>query len=76
MARQPPKYELLPENTTRKMLTMFDGERTGWVQVGSQKWLFPYRYIEQGVEFYNFKVRPDDTWVLSHPRSGERIICI
>ncbi|XP_032675693.1 sulfotransferase 1C4-like [Odontomachus brunneus] len=70
MARQSPKYEFLPEKMTRKMLTMFDGERTGWVQVSSQKWFFPYRYVEQGAEFYNFKIRPDDTWVLSYPRSG------
>lgn len=64
------KYELLDVEKTKKMLKMFHGERTGWVQVGEKKYFFPNRYIEQGEGFYNFKVRPDDTWVLSYPRSG------
>lgn len=71
MVRQPPKYELLSKEKTKEMLEKFEGERTGWVLVGPQKWFFPYRYIEQGAGFYNFEVRPDDTWVLSYPRSGE-----
>jgi len=44
-----------------KMLNIFEGERTGWVLVGPKKYFFPYRYIELGAGFYNFKARPDDT---------------
>ncbi|XP_076232704.1 sulfotransferase 1E1 [Calliopsis andreniformis] len=70
MALEPPKYEFLNEKTTEEMLKVFKGERTGWVLVGPKKWFFPYRYTKQGKGFYNFKARPDDTWVLSYPRSG------
>ncbi|XP_078044572.1 sulfotransferase 1E1 isoform X1 [Augochlora pura] len=70
MALTPPEYELLNEEKTKEMLQVFTGERTGWVLVGAKKWFFPYRYIEQGKGFYNFKARSDDTWVLSYPRSG------
>lgn len=67
-----PEYSLLSDTKTKEMLKVFKGERTGWVQVGEKKWLFPYRYTEQGQGFYKFKARQDDTWVLSYPRSGKK----
>ena len=70
MARQLPNYELLSKEKTKEMLKLFKGERTGFVLVGPKKYFFPFRYIEQAEGFYNFKVRSDDTWLLSHPRSG------
>lgn len=65
-----PEYRLLDAEISRKMLKDFRGERTGFVQVGEKKWLFPHRYTEQGEGFFNFEARPTDTWVLSYPRSG------
>ncbi|KAI4501682.1 hypothetical protein M0802_003017 [Mischocyttarus mexicanus] len=65
-----PTYELLNSEKTKELLELFKGERTGWVMVGPKKYLFPYRYIEQGEGFYNFKARSTDVWVISHPRSG------
>ncbi|KYN35407.1 Sulfotransferase 1C4 [Trachymyrmex septentrionalis] len=74
MARQPPNYELLSEEKTKEMLKLFKGERTGFVLVGPKKYFFPFRYIEQAEGFYNFKARSDDTWLLSHPRSGTTVM--
>ncbi|XP_012275135.1 sulfotransferase 1C4 isoform X2 [Orussus abietinus] len=65
-----PKYQLLDAARTEEILKLFDGQRTGWVQVGEKKWFFPYKYVEQGEKFFNFRAKPDDTWVLSYPRSG------
>ncbi|XP_043273832.1 sulfotransferase 4A1-like [Venturia canescens] len=65
-----PKYEVLEESLTKKMLEKFKGERTGWVKVGEKGYFFPHRYVEQGEGFYKFKARSSDTWVLSYPRSG------
>ncbi|XP_076276129.1 sulfotransferase 1E1 [Lasioglossum baleicum] len=70
MAQTVPEYKLLNAEKTKEMLQLFRGERTGWVLVGTKNWFFPYRYTKQGTGFYNFKARPDDTWVLSYPRSG------
>lgn len=70
MAERAPTYELLSTKKTEELLKVFKGERTGWVLVGPKKYFFPYRYIEQGEGFYNFRARSDDTWVISYPRSG------
>lgn len=71
MCEKMPNFKLLNAELTKQMLKDFNGERTGWVQVGDKKWFFPHRYTEQGEHFYKFKSRPNDTWVLSYPRSGK-----
>nr|CAD7266695.1 unnamed protein product [Timema shepardi] len=54
----------------KQLLQDFDGERTGWVQVGPEGYLFPSSYKIHGPRIYNLKVRPDDTWIVTFPRSG------
>ena len=41
----------------------FAGEKTGFVQVGDDKWFFPSKYRDAAEHFYNFKARSDDVWV-------------
>ncbi|VEN43799.1 unnamed protein product [Callosobruchus maculatus] len=65
-------YQITPvdEDTNRELLKYFTGERTGFVQVGPKKWFFPSGYEKDAHEYFNFKTRPDDTYIITFPRSG------
>lgn len=43
----------------------------GEIAVGAHKTILPQSYLKYGQEIRNMEVRPEDIWVISHPRSGE-----
>ena len=65
-----PKIDYLNGEKLQVMLDDFRGEKIGWVQVGDKKWCLPAKYAKQCSTYYNFEVKPDDTWIVTFPRSG------
>ncbi|XP_014209624.1 sulfotransferase 1C4-like [Copidosoma floridanum] len=65
-----PKIKYLSDEKTKEMLKDMKGEKVGWVQVEEEKWCLPAKYVKQRHIYYNFEVNPDDTWVVTFPRSG------
>ncbi|XP_011883461.1 PREDICTED: sulfotransferase 1C4-like [Vollenhovia emeryi] len=47
--------------------------KRGFVKIGERKWFLPYKYVEEGNNIYNFEIRPDDTWIITYPRSGTTV---
>ncbi|KAL2730303.1 sulfotransferase 1C4-like isoform X2 [Vespula maculifrons] len=64
-----PKYVLFNEEEKKLADKYFPAFKRGFIRIGEKKWTMSYRYIEQGVTVYNAKPHPDDTWVVSYPRS-------
>ncbi|XP_039482890.1 sulfotransferase 1C4 [Drosophila santomea] len=58
------------ESTNAELLDHFHGERTGFVQVGSEGYFFPHKFKDEAERYYNFEARPDDVWIATVPRSG------
>lgn len=53
------------------MIFGFAAARSGFVQVGKERWLLPMKYKEEAERLYNFEVRSSDVWVVTYPRSGK-----
>jgi len=66
----PYKIEGLDPSLNRQLMDDFSGERTGFCQVGPQKWLLPAAYADKAEKFYSLPLRKDDVWVMTYPRSG------
>lgn len=65
-----PKYEDLIKEENEELLKWYRGLSTGWVKVGEKKYFMPSTWKEEGKNVFDYKTRPDDTWIVTHPRSG------
>uniref|UniRef100_A0A182QUI7 Sulfotransferase domain-containing protein n=1 Tax=Anopheles farauti TaxID=69004 RepID=A0A182QUI7_9DIPT len=66
----PQSIEFLEPELNEQMMKHFHGERTGFVQVGENRWYFPSRFKQYAESLYSFEARSDDTWIVTYPRSG------
>ncbi|KAJ8913236.1 hypothetical protein NQ315_016179 [Exocentrus adspersus] len=66
----PYKITKVDAEVNKELLKYFTGERTGFVQVGPKKWFLPSGYEREAAKYYNFRVKPDDIFVVTFPRSG------
>lgn len=65
-------YEIKPldEKENQKLLNHFKGEKSGFCQVGPDKWLLPISYSKYADIFYNMEIKENDVFVVTFPRVG------
>lgn len=54
--------------------TLCLGVKSGFVQVGPEKWLHSKAYKTEANKIYNFDVRPTDVFLTGIPRSGKTFL--
>uniref|UniRef100_A0A023F718 Putative sulfotransferase n=1 Tax=Triatoma infestans TaxID=30076 RepID=A0A023F718_TRIIF len=52
----------------------FKGKKSGFVQVGPEKRLYPVKYAEHAEKYYNFDVKNDHVWIITFPKSGTTLM--
>lgn len=65
-------YEIKPleEDLNKKLLSLYKGEKSGFCQVGPDKWLLPISYTKYAESFYNMELKEDDVFIVTFPRVG------
>ncbi|TGZ54343.1 Sulfotransferase 1C4, partial [Temnothorax longispinosus] len=64
------KVECVKDELAADLSKCYPFFKRGFVKICEKKWFLPYKYVEEGDNIYNFEIRPDDTWVITYPRSG------
>lgn len=64
------KYNKVDGMYAEKLDTLF-GVKNCLIEVNPGKVLIPPKYQEFGERIMNMTVRPDDTWLVSYPRTGK-----
>lgn len=63
-------YQPLESEMSAKLSKIF-GKENVFIRVQPGDVVMPRKYSEIGESILNLKVRPDDTWLVSYPRTGE-----
>lgn len=67
------KIEPVASDLGYELEKLYLTKKRAFVKVGENKWHLPYDYVKNGDKLYNFKIRPDDTWIITYPRSGTTV---
>lgn len=65
-----PKIDYPDEDTAARLLKVFPGYCDGFVRVQPGNLMMPSLFSKDSEIYTRFKIRPDDTFVLSFPKSG------
>lgn len=63
------KYENLEDKFAKRLDDLF-GVKDCLIEVNPGKCILPPKYKDLGQRIKNMKVRPDDIWLVSYPRTG------
>jgi len=65
-----PKFEYPDKETAARLLKAYPGYHQGWVKSQPGDLMLPANYANHWKTYSTFKLRSDDVFVLSHPKSG------
>ncbi|XP_018397878.1 PREDICTED: sulfotransferase 4A1-like [Cyphomyrmex costatus] len=64
------KVERIEDQLAITLSKLYPTDKFDLVKIGEKKWFLSDKYVENGDKIYSFEIRPDDTWIITYPRSG------